>query len=289
MNALIFLLLFFPSLAFSQEVLIKSLGSSPLQYQIFLNENKKFISFIDYNHAKLQRNPTQEEALFQLSELFHHEPKLVVEEIKKIQAQGPLTLISLRFIRDLSDKLLNEKIKADLKKDILGIYCKTISILNEGPALHPCVYDTVSASLLHKRFPQIEKIAIEGLVFDFQDNLVLGSNNPYQWTLLSNSHKAVRFYGTFSQLLNQHFVFESLAEGSCEQHSLPTDLDFEIMETSTVFFAKDCLVKTSLANKKSSSLIAKKSLLYVTGIAVLTGIIYSMKDKTVVIDAPALK
>ncbi|XGC80345.1 hypothetical protein ACES2L_13515 [Bdellovibrio bacteriovorus] len=289
MKTLILFILLLPATGFSQEVLIRNQSSSPLQYQVFLNEHKRFVSFIDYNHAKLQKNPAQEDSLFQLSEVFNQNPKLVFEEIKKIQEQAPLTLVSLRFIRDLADKLLNQKGNADFKKEISAIYCKTISLLNEGPALHSCDLSTLTLLHLQKRFPHLERLVIESFAFDPQDNVILATNSPYQWTLLSNSHKAIRFYGTYAQLQNQHFVFEALAQGSCAEPALPNDLDFEIMETSSVFFTKECLVKTSSKDKRSNSFFTKKTWLYAAGIAVFSGIVYSMKDKTLVIDASALK
>lgn len=283
MRLIFFLIIIAPGLSKAQNVLFQGPGASQVQFQIFLNNHKNYISYVDHIHSRLQNNQVQEESLFQLSEIVIQNPDLVLEELKKIQEKEALTLVSLRFIRDLSDKMLGEKLKPETQKEFQGIYCKSISILNEGPSLHSCRWQNAVLASLQKRYPQIERIEIESFAFSPQETAPLAERAPYQWTLLSNSHKALHFYGTFEQLLNQHFNFEEFVSGTCDNYSVG-NLDFELQQTGNIFFSKDCVQKAQTPIKENSWMPSKKTILISAGVLGAIGLISIAKDKTLVID-----
>ncbi len=144
-------------------------------------------------------------------------------------------------------------------------------------------------SSLKKQYPQLETVFVESFSFPLNENsqVTVSAQTPYQWTLLSNSVQPLVFFGTFEQLLNQQFVFENFVDGSCDGFST-RDLNMELMNRGIVFFSEECQRPAYVPTKKSWA-SENRHWLYVAGAVVLGGVIYSMKDKKMIIDTSAFK
>ena len=265
----------------AQSIVIRAAGSSPHKFNEFMLSRSEASSFMDYTQLSLQKNSVQEDKLFQLADLTHQDSSAALQQIKQIQSEAPLTLTSLRYVRDLTDRLLEQKNATPLQLELLHTYCKAAALLNEGPLLRSCPSQVVALKQIGKKFPSVEKVLLESQSFSLDENLGLSPKTAYQWTLMSNAHTPVRFFGTFDQLMNQHFAFENLVEGSCGGFSSNVQ-DFETSNRGVVFFNANCLHKMAKANDKGSWIEENKPLLYTAGAIILGGIIYaSAKGKRI--------
>lgn len=275
---------------FAQTILLQAPGSSSEKYAAFLQSHRESVSVTDFTLRKIQNNSVQENQLFQLSDTFSQNVSVALEKIKSIQSEAPLTMISLRYIRDLTEKSLALKPSQQERQELLHLYCKSAALLNEGPSAYPCPSKVVSLKLLKKKYPQLENIFVESFSFpaDEKDSITMAPQTPYQWTLLSNVHRPVRFFGTFEQLLNQQLSFENWIDGTCDGFS-SKDLDFDLAHRGIVYFSDDCQKKALPLEDKKSWVSENRHWLYAAGIAVAGGLIYAMKDKRLVINTSAFK
>lgn len=290
MNSIIFLLVFlFSFQAFSQTILLRASGTSQTTFQEFLQTHPEFVSFIDHALSRAQKNSSQEARLFQLGDSAQQDILATLPELKKIQMEAPLTLISLRYLRDLSEAALGrQKIPVTAKQELLYIYCKSVSLLNEGPILFNCPAQFTSLQKLFKKYPHLQKVQIETMAFGATDTVSLAPNTPYQWTLLSDTQKPVSFFGTFEQLMNQQFSFENFVEGNCDSYSI-RDLDFDLMTRGLVYFNNDCQVRLQAGTSKEKWYENRKTWIYTAGALALGGLVYAMKDKKLMIDSSVFK
>ncbi|NUN04409.1 MAG: hypothetical protein HUU57_01490 [Bdellovibrio sp.] len=273
----------------AQSIVIRASGSSPAKFNDFMRSRSDATSFIDHTQWHLQKNTLQEDKLFQLADLNNQNSSAALQLIKQIQSEAPLTLTSLRYVRDLTDRLLEQKNSTAVQLELLHTYCKAAALLNEGPALRSCASQVVSLKQIAKKFPTAEKVLVESLSFAWDDNLALSPKTAYQWTLLSNAHTPVHFFGTFDQLINQHFAFENLIEGSCDGFSSNVQ-DFEAGNRGVVFFNDTCLRKITTASDKGSWIEENKPLLYTAGAIILGSLIVaSAKGKRLDWSKTALK
>ena len=189
-------------------------------------------------------------------------------------------------MRDLTGKGLNGNFRsvAD-RRDLLHLHCKSIVLLNEGPSSEKCETQVISIAPLQRRFPQAEKIMIETTVYSLtqEESVPLSPRTAYPWTLLSNSQNPVQFYGTYEQLVQQNLTFNDAVEGTCEGFTANTE-EFNALSSAQVYFSESC-------QKVSHSLPAEKSWveknrpwIYTAGAVALGVLVYSMKDKKMVIN-----
>lgn len=287
-NFLLPLLFIFPSNVFAQSILLQSPGSSSTAYQAFLKSHKDSISFVDHTQVRLQKNERQETRLFQLGDSFSQNVQTTVTQLKAIQNEGPLTLLSLRYVRDLTEKSLALKISPTERQELLHFYCKSVALLSEGPVLFPCPTQFTSLQKLAKKYLNLDKVFIESQGFTLEDTAPLSPKTAYQWTLVSNSQTPVTFFGTFEQLLNQQFVFANFVDGGCEGFTT-RDLDFELTNHGVLYFSDECVRRIQSHEEKKSWVAEHKTWLYTAGAIVLGGIVYSMKDKKMVINTSSFK
>nr|WP_295900188.1 hypothetical protein [uncultured Bdellovibrio sp.] len=287
-NLLIPFLFLTPLNVFAQSILLQAPGASAGSYQEFLKSHKEVISYVEHTQSHLSKNEAQEAQLFQLGDSFNQDITSTITQLKKIQNEGPLTLLSLRYVRDLTEKSLNLKTTTQERQELLHFYCKSVALLSEGPVLFPCPTQFTSLQKLAKKYPNLEKVFIESQGFSAEETVPLSPKTAYQWTLVSNSQSPVSFFGTYEQLLNQQFAFEYLAEGTCDGFSTK-DLDLELMNRGVIYFSNECTPRIQSNEKKKSWVAEHKPWLYTAGALVLGGIIYSMKDKKMVINTSSLK
>lgn len=291
LKQIFFLIIFFTSESWARTILIQAPVSSNLQYKEFLNTHSEVQSFSDFVEARLQKNQNQESQLFKLGDLFNQNISETLRTLKTIQSEGPLTLLSLRYIRDLTEKALAQKNSTAERQELVHLYCKSSLLLNEGPISYSCPSQYISLSLLKKSYPQLVRVSIETVPIDIEnkENVLLSQQTTYQWTLLSNSHSPIHFFGTFQQLLNQQFQFEDLINGACEGFS-HQNLDLEIINEGSVFFSDTCQKRVKPFDDKKSWASENKTLLIVAGSLIVAGLVYNYtKGKKYVIDMTALK
>lgn len=278
--------LFAPVTALAQTVLLQAPGSSPSSYREYLKAHPEMISFVASIQERLQKNPFQEKKLFQLADSFTENVDPTVAQLKEIQSEGPLTLLSLRYMRDLSEKSLALKITAAQRQELMHFYCKSSALLGEGPEIYKCPAQIVMLKHIAKLYPQVEKVFVESRLFDVEETSPLSPKTAYQWTLVSNTHKPINFFGTFEQLINQRFTFENQIEGSCEAFST-AQLEMDLINRSAVYFSDTCVGRANTLPEKKSWFAENKTWVYTAGAILLGGLAYSMKDKKLVIDTSA--
>ncbi|MGZ3770517.1 MAG: hypothetical protein ACXVCP_10310 [Bdellovibrio sp.] len=277
--------------SFARPIVIQSISTSESQYNNFLANHENVISYSQHIQYQMQTNPSQESQLFRLSDMFNGNIKETIEAIKKIQSESPLTLTSLRFIRDLSQKALQQKNTPIEQSELITFYCKSSVLLEEGPLVYPCSQKRESLSLLKKYYPYINKVLLETVPVevDGKNSLPLSAQAPYQWTLLSNTHVPIHFYGTFQQLLNQQLTSETLINGNCEGFT-HQNLEMDILNEGMVFFSDTCVTKIKPLEEKKSWLSENRNLLLATGGVLAAALLYNYtKGKKITIDATALK
>lgn len=278
------LLLFFlyaPAFSKGQGILIRAPQASAREFSTFLQQRKDIISFVEFTQQELQKNEKQEGQLFQLSDSLTEASAPNIPEIKTIQSQSPLTLLSLRYVRDFAEKNLALKISASERQELLHFYCKSAILLQEGPLLFPCAPVTIAMTILKKMYPQLDAIMVEYRTFSTHEVISVNENTKYQWTLLSNAQKPIRFYGTFQQLLSQRFSPENLVQGSCDDFSV-SDLDFNVLNQHNIFFSETCIQAGNKNPPKKSWISENKSWIYVAATVAIGGVLYALKDKTLI-------
>lgn len=284
-NLFIALCFLLPSLSLAQSILIRAPQVSSFEFNRYTEEHKEFLSFLEYTMQRIQSNPRQEHELLQLTDSFNQDIGASLELIKKIEEKSPLTLTSLRFLRDMSEKYLNEKTTPAERSRLLHLYCKSALLLQDGPQLFSCTGQTVTFQNLKRKYPQIENVLIEGRAFSIDETLSLNSNTAYQWVLLSNTQKPIFFFGTYHQIIGQQFNLENLIEGTCDRYATST-LDFDLLLRSQIYFSQDCIKKSQKEEPKESFIQSYKPWLYGAGLLILGGLAYSLKDKNLVFTRP---
>lgn len=277
--------------SWARTILVQAPFSSPSLYNGFLNSHENIVSFSDYIKNKLQKNSSQESQLFKLGDYFSQNVQETIQSVKTIQSESPLTLLSLRYIRDLSEKALLQKNLGNEKIELLHFYCKTSLLLNEGPILYPCNKQFVPLVALKKQYPYITQVLLETVPFGFEEKatVAVSAQTSYQWTLLSNTHAPIHFFGTFQQLLNQQLPAEPLIQGDCEGFTYQ-DLDFEVVNEGIVFFSDTCQKKVQPFEDKKSWVSENKNLLITAGGLVAAGLLYNyMKGKKIVFGTSSFK
>ncbi|KHD89144.1 MAG: hypothetical protein OM95_04775 [Bdellovibrio sp. ArHS] len=282
----IFLIAFFlPAISSGQNIVLQSPSANPVEYENSIDRNPDTQSWIHYLEKSLQSNSSQEDRFLKLGDDFPEHTDRVLISLKELQQQAPMTLISLRFARDLSEKALAQNLSPADKKEFQHLYCKGVVLLNEGPARFPCSTEYISLAKLAKKYSFHKVVLIESVPVPLNEKsaLELSPQTAYHWTLASNSHTPVRFYGTYNQLMNQHFVSEPAVEGSCGQFSHRLD-DFDILHRASVFFDTSCMQRLKQDEIKKSWVTEKKTWLYIAGAMALGGLVYSLKDKEVTVN-----
>ncbi|QDK46773.1 hypothetical protein DOM22_17225 [Bdellovibrio sp. ZAP7] len=274
--------------AFASGVLIQAAGSSQTEFDSFLKEHPENVSFSQYLVQRLQTNPRQEEELYRIGENLEASPKNISDSLRLIQKSGPLSLNSVNFLYDLSSKLME---RSDLKNnfDIKTVNCKVRGLL--GMHLEKCSKVRVDFIAINRQWPTAQTLVIESTAYPIStaNSLEVSIEAVYEFQLLSDTHQAVNFRGTYNQLMQQHFVFVPMVEGNCKGYATSID-DFNIQSSGTLFFSKDCLKPANAppaGNRFSEWLSENKAWIYPVGIILIgSAAAYGLKDKKIVVEKP---
>ncbi|WP_413292683.1 hypothetical protein ACLSU7_14770 [Bdellovibrio sp. HCB185ZH] len=274
--------------AFCSGVLIQSPGSSPVEFNSFLKEHSEMLSYSQHLVQQLQTNLRQEEELYRIGENLEASSKNISDSLRLLQKTGPLSLNSVNFLYDLSTRLLE---RPDLKNnfEIKTVNCKVRGLL--GMPLEKCAKVRVDFLAISRQWPTAHTLVIESNPYAIStaNSLEVSLEAVYEFQLLSDTHQAVSFRGTYNQLMQQHFVFVPMVQGSCSGFSTSID-DFNIQSAGTLFFSKDCLKPANAppsGSRFGEWLSENKSWVYPVGILLVGGAVaYGLKDKKIVVEKP---
>jgi hypothetical protein len=270
-------------------VLIKSPEANQAEYEDYLKKNNNVLGYIDYQIKKIQENESQEQKIFELSELAEMNPAVLIESINSLTSKEVLTQTSLNFLNDLSSKMLTRNLSKSEVTYFNNLICK-YSVLSRELSPESCKKSKVDMGTLRRQWPQAQILLIESNKYLTEDSgAEINPQSNYHWTLISNSNKAIVFYGTYEQFISQRFNFESLAVGTCASHSSNIP-DLELSSRSLVFYNKNCLAssfiepieKFNTANWFSKN----KSWLYPVGAILIGGAALQLQNKVLVINNP---
>ncbi|QLY24978.1 hypothetical protein [Bdellovibrio sp. KM01] len=285
---LAFIIAFFTEKVFASGVLIQAAGSSPAEFDSFLKEHPEMASFSQHLVQRLQTNGRQEEELYRIGENLEASPKNISDSLRLVQKSGPLSLNSVNFLYDLSSKLME---RSDLKNnlDIKTVNCKVRGLL--GMPLEKCPKVRVDFITINRQWPTAQTLVIESNPYTIStaNSLEVSIEAVYEFQLLSDTHQAVNFHGTYNQLMQQHFVFVPMVAGTCSGYTTSID-DFNIQSSGTLFFSRDCLKPANAplsGNRFSEWLNENKSWVYPLGIILVgSAAAYGLKDKKIVVEKP---
>lgn len=283
-------ILLMASTTFAQNILVRAPGASPLTYELAVKSSPHNLALTEYQQRKVQDQPEQERRLFSLSDSLLANPELALLHLKGLQSEQPWTLNSLRFIRDLAEKMQFSPAMKD-RKDLQNLYCKAAVILGESPFTANCAVQVVSLEKIHRQFPKAEKVMIESLTFSLQEAVhpQIAAQTSYHWTLLTNTGHPVSFFGTYEQLLRQSLTFTDYIQGTCEGFNADFD-EMKLQLQAMIFFSESCLKKAAAVTEHASRWYQKKSTWWTAaGILLLGGAVYTLKDKTVTFTGGSLK
>lgn len=266
--------------SFGETILIQSPDASEADYRLYLESHPEILSVASFFAQKAKRNHLQETQLMQLGALQIQDLNLNLNKIIELQAAGPLSLHSLRFLQDYTEKMLQKQITLAQRQTLLSFYCKSFLLLQEGGQTFSCERKSIDLSQLKQKYPFTESVVIESRNFLPHETIVLTAKTKYQWNLLSNSKKPITFYGTFDEILEQNFAFENLIEGSCSAFTaMNFDLNLEL--NYKIYFSNSCIVRKDTLSE-ISFYEKNKPWIATLGVLLLGGIVYSLKDKTLV-------
>ncbi|MBO9667133.1 MAG: hypothetical protein J7501_10005 [Bdellovibrio sp.] len=265
-------------------ILIRSGGASPVEFENFAKAHSESKTYVQYISEQTQENPRLEEELFTLGERLSQSEDLLprLEQLQKEYSQSPT---ALHYTFDLTKKLVESGKGTNLAGTAV-LNCKARSLLQIP--LENCKKSAVDFTTIQRQWPQVEYVMIESLLFSLNQSpfAEISKEAAYQWTLLSNSHQAVKFYGTYEQLMIQQLRFEPMAEGSCDGFSVNVN-DFNVNANGLIFFNSECTKKIKEPQKATTYgewFDRNKAWVLPVGALFLGGVAYSLKDKEIVIE-----
>lgn len=221
------LLILFLALASQAQgtVLVKAPQADANQYNSYLRSNPTYSSYID-SLVQEQIDPQAEQRLFQLADSKHSSFQSFSAAIEKMKNEGPLSSWAWSFISDFIQshpELVKNQEDAKLQSQL---QCE--SAFYQGLDLaESCVIIKLPLTEIRQRWPAIESVLLGQRHFSVDETIAVPLNKAYRWTLLSNSHQAIRFHGDFAQLLQQNIEMKPLIHDDSDEltaNSLPEEL-----------------------------------------------------------------
>ena len=280
---------FFSTLAWAQRPLVRAPGASPEKYQQFINSHSSMISVTDF---LTQKSTTNDEKIFSLADNLEQAPDQLLSQIERLRQESIFSENSALFLRDLLEKLDTRSFSSEQYKRFQELVCFNESLLHSSLA-KPCLVQKMTAKELQKRFPWADAMLIEGRAFKLQGsgNLELNGSSAYHFQIVSNTHKTLMFYGSLSQLLQQIFSPDTWVSGVCDEFSVNVD-EFSLRKQGLAFFNPECVPELRAPRQKTSMskwMESNRHWVYAAGALVVGGLVYSMKNKTVVVDTSGFK
>lgn len=295
MKKLILLLsVFWPLLAQSQ-ILVQGPGTSPKEFEDFLRLNPRAQSIQRFTIEQIQNQPVQEQRLFTLADLTPPEIDTGLQTLEGINRQTPLSTLSLQFLKDLLGRWQTVTPQNKVTKiAVTQLSCKMNFLLGENTTSSECPLEQIHLKELHLRNSWADTLLVENIAYSMEDGgrILLITSARYHFTLLSNTHKPVSFYGTYAELLTQHLKSETLVSGTCEGFQADID-NMSVLNQGSVFWNSQCVRRLQEGQDDDMSgrswVQRNKTWLYPTAALLIGGGIYAMKDKKLVIDTSSFK
>lgn len=270
-------------------ILIKSPQASTESFSTFLRSHEE-TSLSDYHAGRLRSNPQQEEKLFALADLPDSEVLQGLASIARIRSEGPLSELSLRFLMDLSARWISQMGASPAREEAHRLFCETSLLLKSQP--QNCQYRIQPLSELHRKAPWADQLLVEGVshALSAEGHIATGIDGRYHFTLLSNSHHKVHFYGTYQEMLQQDLSSKPLIEGTCEGFTTNTD-DLALQMQARVYFSEGCVrALHEVASPQAPGWFERNKKWIFPAAAVVIGAgVYTLRDKRIVIDSTALR
>lgn len=285
----IFIAVLFLSSLCEARILIRAPQASTENFMTFLSGHGG-TSLSDYQASRIRSNPRQEEKLFALADLPAGEVSTALVSINSLRSEGPLSELSLRFLKDLTARWLSLLGPSPARAEVHHLFCAVSLLLKSQP--QDCQSHTENLSELHRKAPWAEQLMVEGLAHSIsaEGHFFLQPEGRYHFTLLSNSHDKFQFYGTYQELLQQEFTSRPLTDGVCEGFATNTD-DLTLQMQASVYFSDGCVkVLHETAPPQTPGWFERNKLwIYPAAALVMGAGVFALKDKKVVIDSPALR
>ncbi len=266
-------------------------GVSPQEFQASLHSNSSLVSILEiFKRRALEPSP-QEEKLYTLADQLSLPTPAIIAQIKNVHENSRLSATGVLFIRDLLEKISSRSFSKLEKNEIESLYCMGESLVADKASR--CSLTGLASSEIKRRFPWADGLIVEYKFFDLNDSqsLKLDKISNYHFQIISLTHKAQDFYGSYEQMLQQNFTPETWVAGTCDEFSSSVD-DFTLNQEALAYFSKDCLkaVRNPTQTGSTERWVRKnRHWLYAAGAVVLGGLAYSMKDKTVVVNTSLFK
>ena len=269
-------------------VVVQATTTSREDFNVFLNSHPEMVSYRQYFTDRIQSNTLQENILYKIAENLDAPAMEILQQLRSVESTGPLSSTSINFIYDLTTKL-QERSDFRNNPEMKILHCKVRGVL--GMPLEKCAKVKVDLQAIVRQWPSTESFLIESATYDLTmpASLEISSEAVYQFTLLSNTHKAVVFKGSYIQFMQQHLIAEPMISGSCDGFSFNID-DFNITSSGSVFFNAACVKAINTpptANNFSHWMEKNKSWVYPVGVLLIGGAgAYALKDKKIVFTKP---
>lgn len=275
----------FISFAAKASILIQAPGTDSTLFESSLRGQSTAQTYSNFLIQKAQSNPQLEESLYSIAENLDAPSTEIISLLNA--GQGKLSPSSLNFTYDLTRKL-SERSDLARNQDLLRLNCKVRGLLSIP--MDKCPPISVDFKAIKAQWPFAKVLLIESASYPLTSSsfVHISKDASYNFSLYSDSHKAIEFKGTYSQFMQQHFVGEPLINGTCSGFSSNID-DFAIQSAGSVFFNSECikpLTESGKSRTTSEWMSDNKSWLIPVGIALLGGVAYSLKDKKLVIEKP---
>ncbi len=196
---------------------------------------------------------------------------------------------------NLSEKMSNEsersfvldlinKIDTKTKNQNLKTMQCTLMSLDAKESENDCQFEKITFEQIRMKFPFINLILIEDVEIYPNDFKKINRSGKYHWTLLSNTHQEINFWGTIDELFAQNIYPQFLVSGTCSNFKSSIQ-DIELESKAWIAFEGNC--QQPLAQPEKMGLTKwygeNKSWVVPVGISAAVLIGYYLKDKKIVI------
>lgn len=280
--SLFFLIFTFAQSSLAKKILLKHPEASAAAFQEYLTENEEYSSWVDTIFLETLKQPDQERKIFDFGDSLTTDPTYFLGQIQDIEKNESLSLLSLQYLEDVSLKYLQSDTGKVHRSEFIKLYCKAQVLNDEGSAKYPCKLKLESLAPMAQKYSWIDRILIESKAIDPKNSVMLNEHTPYQWKLLSNSHRSVEFYGTYNDLIQTPFAASEFVQGQCDNFSIK-ERKINVKSATAVFFKPSCIKDISAENTQKSFLKEASPWHYAMAILTLSASIMYLKDKTLTI------
>lgn len=227
---------------------LKSMAQGPLvlgatgdvkDYRLFLMQNPNFVSWSTYQKDKLASNEAQENQLFEIADIFDQEPHRALSLISELRTRGPLSVLSIQFLYDLSQRKLSNKYSGEIGNKLRRLNCEMGSLISSEDNINNCPEEEFIFLNPTDIASYHETILVESVPLKRIAHLIKNKAR-YNWTVLRDDQKPLSLQGSYQEFIlfkEQVRNQTPLTNGSCH--------DFKLLDSSnesfSIFFSPDCI------------------------------------------------